>query len=96
MRGRKRSDSNQTKIVRELRKMGATVQYLSNVGGGVPDLLVGYKGLNYLFEVKNLTTSYGKKGLNELQIQWHVNWSGQVATISNIDEALTILTKLQT
>jgi hypothetical protein len=89
--GRKRSDSNQTKIVAELRKIGATVQFLTNVGSGVPDLLVGYNGINYLLEIKNLTTTYGKKGLNEKQIKWHTNWSGQVAVISSLDEALATL-----
>lgn len=91
MRGRKRSDTNQAAIVKRLREEGATVQLLSNVGGGVPDLLVGYKGTNYLFEVKNITTSYGKTGLNNIQKEWHVNWSGQVNVVTTIDEALTIL-----
>lgn len=70
--------------------MGATVQLLSDVGSGVPDLLVGYNGINYLIEVKNEKTSYGKSGLNNLQESWHDKWKGQVMTVSTIDEALTI------
>lgn len=94
MRQRKRSDINQANIVKELRGLGASVELLSNVGKGVPDLLVGYEGMNILLEVKNVKTSYGKKGLNELQDDWHLKWNGQVATVTTIDEALTTINKI--
>lgn len=90
MRSRKRSDINQKEIVAQLRNIGATVQLLSNVGAGVPDLLVGYEGINYLIEIKNTNTSYGKSGLNDIQTEWHNNWKGQVIIVSTVDEALTI------
>ena len=46
-----RVDTNQKELVTQLMKIGATVSILSNVGGGVPDIIVGYKGVNYLFEM---------------------------------------------
>ena len=49
----KKVDSNQTRVVKALRELGATVQHLHAVGKGCPDLLVGYKGSNYLLEVKD-------------------------------------------
>ena len=48
----KRVDDNQTKIVKELRGEGMTVQHLHGVHGGCPDIVVGYKGKNYMFEIK--------------------------------------------
>ncbi len=45
-------DRNQPEIVAALRAAGATVEYLHAVGGGCPDLLVGYRGANYVLEVK--------------------------------------------
>ena len=53
MRRAARADSNQAEIVDALRKVGASVQPIHTVGGGVPDLLVGFRGQNYLFEVKD-------------------------------------------
>ena len=60
MRKHGRTDSNQSDIVKALRKAGATVQSLADVGGGCPDLLVGYFGYCILFEVKDGTLVLSK------------------------------------
>ena len=78
-----RTDRNHTNIVDGLRGIGATVQSLANVGGGVPDLLVGFRGTNYLMEVK------AKRGkLTDPQVEWHDQWRGSVVIVRNLDEAL--------
>jgi hypothetical protein len=46
-------DANQREVVAALRGAGASVQLLHAVGEGCPDLLVGYKGLTMLLEVKD-------------------------------------------
>lgn len=73
---KKKVDANQTKLVKYARKLGASVQHLHAVGGGVVDLIIGYQGKNYLCEVK---AENGK--LNELQIKWHTDWKGQCCVI---------------
>jgi hypothetical protein len=45
-------DANQREIVEALRAVGADVRVMSMVGGGFPDLLVGWRGRLYLLEVK--------------------------------------------
>ena len=75
-------DLNQAEIVFALRKIGCTVEPLHSVGRGVPDLLVGRHGCNYLFEIKT-----GKKKLNPLQVEWHRDWRGQVTVIRTWQEA---------
>lgn len=90
-RRRGRIDQNQTEIVEGLRKFGASVEVLSNVGGGVPDLLVGWRGTNYLIEVKSTVTSYGRNGLNQMQQDWHDKWLGHKAVAESLDEAITII-----
>lgn len=81
-----KTDKNQAEIVDAMRKHGATVQILSAVGKGVPDLLVGYRGVNFLFEVK------GQNGkLTEPQIKWHDDWQGKVYIVRSIDDAIMIL-----
>ena len=85
---KKKVDSNQTKLVKHARKLGASVQHLHAVGGGVPDVIIGYQGKNYLCEVK---AEQGK--LNALQVTWFENWKGQACVIrteKDIDELLKI------
>ena len=48
----RRVDDNQNEIVAALRACGATVRII-NQGGGIPDLLVGYRGNTILIEVKD-------------------------------------------
>ena len=78
-----KTDENQAAIVAALRAIGCRVQTLHQVGQGVPDLLVGYRGTNLLLEVKTLT---GK--LNPLQTAWHTQWPGQVIIVHTPAEAI--------
>lgn len=77
-----RIDKNQPEIVQALRAVGASVEPLHAVGSGVPDLLVGYRGANYLLEVK------GTRGrLTKHQVPWHDGWRGQVCVVRTVSEA---------
>lgn len=90
MRRAARTDQNQAEIVSALRDAGMTVQPLHAVGGGCPDLLVGYAGKNILIEVKDGNKPPSKRKLTPDQVEWHDAWRGQVAIANNIDEALAI------
>ena len=81
-----RIDMNQADIVLSLRSAGAMVEHLHNVGGGCPDLLVGFRGHNFLLEVK---TGGGK--LSNVQTGWHKEWKGQVAVVFNPIDALSVM-----
>jgi hypothetical protein len=84
---RGRADNNQAEIVAALRSLGATVQILSSVGKGCPDLLIGHAGFNILIEVKN-----DRNQLTEDQVKWHSTWKGQsVYVVHSIDEALYLI-----
>lgn len=88
----RRVDNNQSEIVAELRQIGASVIDLSAVGGGVCDLIVGYRGQTYLIEVKNTATSYGKRGLNTKQQDVADNWRGApIHVVRSVDEALRVI-----
>lgn len=82
----KRVDTNQKEIVAGLRKIGATVQHLHTIGKDCPDILVGYRNKNYVFEIKYLN---GK--LTFCQVAWHTRWRGQVDVVSSVEEALEIM-----
>jgi len=84
-------DRNQSEIVAALRQAGATVQPLHSVGQGCPDLLVGYRGRNWLLEVKDWQASNSDRELNARQIEWHGGWKGQVAKVETVGAALAVI-----
>jgi hypothetical protein len=87
----KRIDANQPTIVRALREIGASVQSLADLGKGVPDIAVGYRGKNYLFEIKDWKQPPSKRRLTPDEKKWHQVWQGQVHVIETFDEALKII-----
>lgn len=76
MRKYARTDANQDQVVSALRAAGASVQSLAAVGGGVPDLLVGFRGETYLLEVKDGEQPPSKRQLTKDQVGWHRAWTG--------------------
>ena len=91
MRRAAKTDANQAEIVATLRMVGATVQPLHAVGGGVPDLLVGFRGQTYLIEVKDGRKPPSERKLTPEQERWHGNWRGQVAIAEWPEDALRII-----
>ena len=82
----RRVDANQASIVADLRAMGATVEHLHERGHGCPDITVGFRDVNYLFEIKT-----GNEGLRLTQQLWHDAWHGQVDVIRSFEDALAIM-----
>lgn len=88
MRRRAKVDDNQKEVVQALRAAGCSVQSLATTGAGVPDLLVGYGGQNYLLEVKN---PQGRNRLTPAQKEWHAKWRGQCAVVRSVQEAFSAI-----
>ena len=86
-------DSNHPEIVQTLKALGATVCDLKAVGGGVPDILVGYHGKNILMELKDGNKTPSAAKLNTLQVLWHKQWGGQVDVVKSVDEAIALLNR---
>jgi hypothetical protein len=87
---RKRSDNNQAEIVKAARKIGAFVIILSAVGGGCPDILIGFRGVNFLFEIKDKGK---RKRLTPAQVEFHQLYPGKVYVIETAEEMIAILMK---
>jgi len=83
----KRTDANQLEIVEKLRQIGAVVHPTHMVGNGFPDLVVGYCGTNYLFEVKDGNQPPSKRKLTPDEQIWHDRWKGQVAIVTCWEDA---------
>lgn len=88
MRHAARKDENAQQIIEGLRKSGCSVDILSY--RGLPDLLVGLRGKNYLLEVigPSKDKKYRKSGgLSPDQVIWHQDHRGQKAIVRTVPQA---------
>ena len=85
MRRARRADPNQPEIVKAFRDCGCSVEVISDLGRGVPDLLVGIRGRTFLVEVK-----VGREPLTPTQSAWREKWRGNYAVVTTKDEALQL------
>lgn len=86
-------DANEPGIVDTLLAVGASVRR-SNDGDGFPDLVVGFRGVNYLIEVKLPLGPRGGEAhskLNDDQAEFFRGWRGQRAIARHPREALDII-----
>jgi hypothetical protein len=84
---RAKRDGNHTPIVQALRAAGRSVVELHTVGGGVPDLLVGWGQRYMLFmEVKD---PEGRDRDEPTQVEFRRRWHGApVVVVRSVAEAL--------
>lgn len=81
-------DANQKEIVAALRQAGASVSSTATIGKGFPDLIVGYRGVNYLLECKDGSKPPSERKLTPDQVLFHVKWTGQITVVNSVNEAL--------
>jgi Holliday junction resolvase len=91
MRRAAKVDDNQSEIVAALRAVGATVQPLHSVGKGCPDLVAGYRGQNFLIEIKDGSKRPSERKLTADQVEWHGGWKGAVHVAETVRDALSII-----
>lgn len=81
---RTRTDGNQKEIIEKWMKIpGASYVDLHNVRNGCPDLLLGYGGLNFLFEIKN---KGGK--MTPKQGEFFISHTGHRSVVYGFDQIL--------
>lgn len=72
----RRTDRNHAEVMRDLRRLGYRVEDLSQLGGGVPDLLIGTQCRRLaLVEVKDGRKPPSERKLTSSQVQWHLTWT---------------------
>ena len=87
----RRIDANQNEIVNALRGKGASVRVVTQ-GDGIPDLLVGYRGVTILMEVKDGQKAPSARKLTEAEQKFFNGWEGGLLVVVNsADEALDVL-----
>jgi Holliday junction resolvase len=93
MRRAAKVDANQAEIVAALRKIGCRVMPMHAMGGGFPDLLVSFRGLLTLIEVKDGSKPPSARQLTPAQVKWHAEWGEDVRVVKSIDEAIEAVTR---
>ena len=87
----KRTDSNQTEIIKTLRQLGCSVFDSSRIAGGFPDLVVGRNQITCLVEIK----SDAKAKFTSSQEMFMMNWKGSaVVRINDVDGAIRLVKML--
>lgn len=86
-----RRDRNHPGIVKGLRDVGASVLDLGDVAKGCPDILVGWRGRNYLLEIKDGEKPPSQRDLTDDQKAFHLAWRGQVGVVLDLEAALAII-----
>ena len=95
MRRAAKVDANHAEVVAALRQIGCRVQDLSGVGGGCPDLLVGWRGRLVLIEVKDGRKPPSARALTRDQVEWHQRWQGlPVRVATGPLEAVAVMSEL--
>ena len=88
----KRTDRNHAEIINALRKIpNLSVFSTHEVGKGFPDIVIGYKGVNYLIEIKDGNKPPSARKLTDAELQFHSNWRGQIKIVNNLNEVLNLL-----
>lgn len=91
MRRAARVDDNQSQIVEALRAIGATVRVVTQ-GGGLPDLMVGFRGQTVLMEVKDGKKPPSARTLTPAEQKFFDEWRGGLLIVVNsVDEAIAAL-----
>lgn len=87
----KRVDANQPEIVKEFRRLGASVFVVNRDF----DLIVGFNELNYLVEVKDGSKPPSGRKLTPNEVKFWKGWKGQICEIKSIEEVYFLLFPLK-
>lgn len=88
-----RVDSNQPEVVKFLREKNVTVKHTHMVGSGFADIVCGYRGKNFLFEIKDADKPASAKQLTAAEKVFHFEWKGQIDVIESGQQAWDIIQK---
>jgi hypothetical protein len=92
MRRAAKIDASQSAIVGALRACGAKVHSCAALGGGFPDLLVGFRKRLALFECKDGAKPKSARALTPDQAKWLAEWGEfPVFVVEDIDSAIAAL-----
>lgn len=95
MRTAARVDSNQKEIVEGLRKIGASVLPTHQLKNAF-DILVGFKGVNYIMEIKDGNKPPSQRKLTPGEQKFKDSWKGGTYhVVESLEQAINIINELK-
>jgi hypothetical protein len=93
MRAR-RIDTNQPQLVKQMRQVGMSVFVTSMIGKGFVDCVCGYRGINFLLEIKDPSQPPSKRKLTDDEQAFHDSWRGNTHVVETIFDVMRILNEV--
>lgn len=87
----RRVDANQAAVVKALRKIGASVTPIHVVGKGVADLLVSFRNVWWVMEVKDGSKPPSARELTPDEREWIAGQKALVAIVNSPEEAVRLV-----
>ena len=85
----KKVDSNQRAIVLKLRQIsGVSVAHTHTLGKGYADILVGFRGKNFWFEIKDGKKVKSQKQLTPDEKEFHSRWNGHIEIAESFEDIM--------
>lgn len=89
-----RIDANQPAIIKLFRKLGATV-YPTHTLKGFVDIVVGYRGRNYLIEIKDGAKAASARQLTADEKEFHDTWRGSAHVIETESQVFELMESIK-
>lgn len=93
MRRNPRVDANHSEIIKALRDVGALVYSTAALGNGFPDILVGFRGQLFMFEIKDPSKPPSHRRLTPDEEKFHMLWRDHVRVVETVEQALKAITE---
>jgi hypothetical protein len=88
----RKTDANHKRIIDSCRKIPQLSVFSTHtIGKGFPDIVIGYKGINYLIEIKDGDKPKSQTKLTEDEITFHKKWNGQICIVYSFQDIINIL-----
>jgi len=85
-------DGNHAEVVKALRRCGIGVLSLAAVGSGIPDLLVAFRGVTVLLEIKNPDSDRGAPSkVKQNTLDFLASWPGKAYVVWSPEEAVRVV-----
>lgn len=88
----RKTDANQKDIMDKLRLIPHLSVFSTHIiGKGFPDIIIGYKGKNYMVEIKDGAKWKSQQKLTTDELLFHMKWKGQICTCNSFEQVWELL-----
>lgn len=90
-----KTDANQSDIIKVFEQLGVSVEDTSGAHNGFTDIVVGYKGITVLVEIKNSANVPSKRRLTDDQVKVHDRFQGAITVVETQEQAIALVERMR-